>query len=90
MPLELEMHAEESWRTREIQQAFETQMSLNKSAVKVAMNSLYWLVKSEIPHTTHYNSLLKNDEFMGCEAFNHFNHGDNAKYTSQRMIQEFL
>ena len=27
---------------------------------------------------------------MGCEALKHLDHGDNAKYTSQRIIQEFL
>ena len=88
--LELEMHAEESRRTGGIRQAFETQMTLNRSAMMAAMECLYWLVKSEIPHTTHYNSLLKAVEFMGCEPLKHLNHGDNAKYTSQRIIQEFL
>ena len=64
-------------------------MALNRSAV-VAMECLYRLVKSEIPHTTHYNSLLKAVEFIGCEALKHLNHGDNAKYTSRHKIQEFL
>lgn len=54
------------------------------------MECLYWFVKSEIHHTTHYCSLLKDAECMGCEALKHLNHGDNAKYTSQRIIQEFL
>ena len=88
--LELEMHTKESQCTGGIRQAFENQMALNRSAVKVAMECLYWLVKSEIPHTTYYNNLSKAVEFMGCEALKHLNHGDNAKYTSQHIIQEFL
>lgn len=54
------------------------------------MQCLYWLVKSEIPHTGHYNSLLKAVQFMGCEQLKHLHQSENAKYTSQRIIQEFL
>ena len=54
------------------------------------MECLYWLVKSEIPHTTHYNSLLKAVEFMGSDALKHLNHRDNEKYTSKSINQEFL
>lgn len=72
-----------------IQQAFERQVDLNRSAVKVAMQCLYWLVKHEIPHISNYGSLLKAVEFMGCERLHHLRVGENAKYTSQRIIQEF-
>ena len=81
---------QKSQHTGGIQQAIENQMALNRSAVKVAMECLYWLVKSEIPQTTHYKNLSKAVEFMGCEALKHLNHGHNAKYTSQHIIQEFL
>jgi len=47
-------------------------------------------VKSEIPHTGHYNSLLKAVQLMGCEQSKHLHQGENAKCTSQRIIQEFL
>ena len=83
---ELEVYREDSERTGGIEQAFQSQIALNRSAVKVAMECLYWLVKSEIPHTTHYYSLVKAVEFMGC---NQLYHGENAKYSSQRVIQEF-
>lgn len=73
-----------------ITQAFQRGLTLKKSAVKGAMQCLYWLVKSEIPHTTNYNSLLKAVQHMGCDKLKHLNQGDNAKYTSQRIIQEFL
>ena len=55
-------------------------MAIIISAVKEAMECLHWLVKSEILHTTHYNSLLTAVEFVGCEALNHLNHGNNTKY----------
>ena len=67
-----------------------SQLALNKSARKTAMQCPYWLVKSEVPHTTNYNSLIKAAEFMGCPQLKHLYHGENAKYSSQRTIQEFL
>ena len=73
-----------------IAQAFQKELTLKKSAVKGALQCLYWLVKSEIPHTTHYNSLLKAVQFMGLEKLKHLHQAENAKYTSQRIIQEFL
>ena len=78
------------FRASQCLKRFEMQTTLNRLAVMAAMECLYWLVKSEIPHTTHYSSLLKGAEFMECEALKHLNHGDNAIYTSQRIIQEFL
>ena len=73
-----------------IQQVFQTQISLNKAALKTAMQCLYWLVKEEIPHTLNYPSMLKAVEIMGCCQLKHLQHGDNAKYTSRRVTQEFL
>ena len=88
--VELEVCREASDRTGGIEQAFQSQIALNRLAVKGAMQCLYWLVKSEVPHTSHYNSLVKAVEFMGCDHLRHLHKGDNAKYTSQRIIQEFL
>ena len=65
-------------------EAFQTE------AVKTAMQCLCWLVKSEIPHTGNSESLLNAVHFMGCEQLMHLNQGENAKYTSQRIIQDFL
>jgi hypothetical protein len=56
-------------------QAFQNQLAINKSAVKAAMQCLYWLVKSEFPHTTLYSSLLHAVEVMGCDQLQHLNHG---------------
>ena len=66
------------------------EISLQKKAVKGAMQCLYWLVLSEIPHTTKYSSLVDAVHFMGCDYFKHLHQGENAKYKSKRIIQEFL
>ena len=70
-----------------VEQAFQTQLQLKRQAVITAMQCLYW---SEIPHTGNYESLLKVVQLMGCQQLKHLNQGENAKYTSQRIIQEFL
>ena len=73
-----------------IKQAFQEQVSLNRAALKTAMQCLFWLVKREIPHTTNYASLLEAVEFMGCSHLKHLHCGENAKYTSGRITQEFI
>ena len=88
--VDLEKHKKETQRSGGIRQAFKSQLALNKSARKTAMQCPYWLVKSEVPHTTNYNSLIKATEFMGCPQLKYLYHGENAKYSSQRTIQEFL
>ena len=85
-----EMDRERSSVDGGIQQAFETQVSLNRAALKTAMQCLYWLVQREIPHTTDYASLLQAVEFMGCTHLKHLHCGENAKYTSRRITQEFI
>ena len=88
--VEKELAREQSSRDGGLPQAFQTQIALNKAAVKTAMQCLYWLVKEEIPHTTNYPSLLKAVEFMGCSQLKHLQCGENAKYTSRRITMEFL
>ena len=88
--VELETHRLAAERDGGIRQAFQSQLSLQKQAVTGAMQCLYWLVQSEIPHTTKYGSLVDAVQFMGCDHFKYLNHGDNAKYKSQRIIGEFL
>ena len=82
-----ELAREGSSKDGGIQQAFQTQ---NKAALKTAMQCLYWLVKEEFPHTLNYPSMLKAVEIMGCSQLKHLQHGDNAKYTSRQVTQEFL
>ena len=83
-----------------IPQALELELSLQKKTVKGAgtippekknvkgaMQCLYWIVLSEVPHTTKYSSLVDAVQFMGCDYFKHLHQGDNAKYKSQRLLQ---
>ncbi len=66
-----EVDREHSMQHGSIEQAFQSQIELNKAAVKTAMQTLYWLVLSEIPHTTNYPSLIQAVEFMGCSQLKH-------------------
>ena len=87
---EKEVCREQTARDGGIQQMFQKQATLNRDAIKVAMECLYWLVKSEMPHTSLYGPMLEAIQFMGCDKLHHLKHGENAKYTSCRITQEFL
>jgi len=73
-----------------IAQAFQLQVTIQHKAVKGAMQCLYWLVKSEVSHTTKYGSLVDAVQYMGCDYFKHLKQAENAKCKSQRIISEFL
>ena len=81
--VKLETHRLTAERSGGIRQAFQAHLSLQKQAIKGAMQCLYWLVQSEIQHATKYSSLVDAVQFMGCDYFKHLSHGDNAKYKSQ-------
>ena len=66
-----------------IEHAFQKQAALNKAAIKVAMECLYWLVKSEMPHMSLYGPWFKQSSLWIVI-------GENAKYTSRRITHEFL
>ena len=87
---EKELVSEQSATDGGLRQLFQEQATLNKAAVKVAMECLYWLVKSEMPHTSLYGPMLEAVRFMGCNKLIHLHHGENSKYTSRRITQEFL
>ena len=88
--VEKELAREQSSRDGGLLQAIQTQIALNRAAVKTAMQCLYWLVKEEIPHTTNYPSLPKAVYYMRCSHLKHLQCGENAKYTSRRITMEFL
>ena len=88
--IQREIYREAAERDGCIAQALELEVCLEKKAVKGAMQCLYWLVRSEIPHTKNYGSLVDAVGLMGCEYFKHLYKGENAKYKRQRIIQEFL
>ena len=80
--LELESHRVAAERDGGIAQAFQLQVTMQHKAVKGAMQCLYWLVKSEVSHTTKYGSLVDAVQYniMSCDYFKHLNQADNAKY----------
>ena len=88
--MELESHRVAAERDGGIAQAFQLQVTIQHKAVKGAMQCLYWLVKSEVSHTTKYGSLVDAVQYMGCDYFKHLNQAENAKHKSQRIISEFL
>ena len=53
-------------------------------------SKLLWnVVKSEVPHMSLYPSMLEVVKFMWCDQLRHLDHGQNAKYTSHRITEEF-
>ena len=71
--VELEIYRVAAERDGGIAQAFQSQVSLQHKAVKGAMQCSYWLVKSEVSHTTKYGSLVDAVQYMGCDYFKHLN-----------------
>ena len=64
-----------------LKQTSQQQASLQRKAVKGA---------ADISHTTNYSSLVDAMQFMGCNSFKHLRQGENVKYKSQRIINEFV
>ena len=51
---------------------------------------MYWLIKAEVSHTTNFESLIELCESLGCEYLKKICKVDNAKYTSERFMQEVV
>lgn len=51
---------------------------------------MYWPIKAEGPHTTNFESLVELCESLGCEYLQNIRKADNAKYTSERFMQEVV
>jgi len=49
---------------------------------------MYRLIKAEGPHTTNFESLVELCESLGCVYLQNIRKADNAKYTSERFMQE--
>ena len=73
-----------------IRQALQTTVSLQKKAISGSMRILYWLAKEEVAHFIKFDSLRQLCSDLGCEYFRELNMGGNAKYNSNRMIEEWL
>ena len=70
-----------------MENAFREQVLANQAAILCSITCLYFLVKSEIPHTTNYVKLLKLVEHLGSGSLRVVR---NATYISQRTIADFL
>ncbi|XP_030281580.1 zinc finger protein 862-like [Sparus aurata] len=80
-----------SERNGGIAQAFQCEVSLQREALTKAMKTLYFLAKEEMAHTTKFSSLVDfARDHLGCDVFSHLSQGENATYTSERILQELL
>ena len=77
-------------RSGGIAASIEQQVSLQRQAVRGAFRYMYWLVKEELAHHTKFTSLLGLVKSLGCSYLPELEVGQNARYTSQRMIDEFV
>ena len=51
---------------------------------------MYWLVKEELAYHTKFTSLLELVKSLGCSYLSELEVSQNAKYTSHRIIDEFV
>ncbi|XP_076103623.1 zinc finger protein 862-like [Mytilus galloprovincialis] len=87
---DLEANSILAGKGQSIQSAVEHHTSLEKTALIGAFKIMYWLAKEEIPHTTHFASLLDLAKNLGCDYLNLLQKGESVNYTSQRIMQEML
>lgn len=87
---DLEAHSIFAGKGQSIQSAVEHHTSLEKTALIGAFKIMYWLAKEEIPHTTHFASLLDLAKNLGCDYLNLLQKGESVNYTSQRIMPEIL
>ncbi len=73
-----------------VAKAFQNRWEAEENAVSAAMSCVYFLAKEEIPHMTKYKPLLELLSLLGLPFLETLYKGDNATYTSHRIIEEFL
>ena len=73
-----------------IKGALKEVMSAERKAFIGHLKCMYWLIKAEVPHTTNFESLVELCESLGCEYLQNIRKADNAKYTSERFMQEVV
>ena len=73
-----------------IEHTFEKTLQITKKGVEGAMKILYWLSKNEVAHFTKFEYLKDLCIELGCTYLKELNVGGNAKYTSHRIISEWL
>ena len=73
-----------------IKSALKEVMSAEQKAFIGHLKCMYWVMKTEVPHPTNFESLVELCESLGCEYLQNIRKADNAKYTSQRFMQEVV
>ena len=73
-----------------IKQYFSKQVSANREAVQAGMQIVYWLAESEVAHFTKFESLKQLCIDLGASVLKDLDRGKNAKYSSNRIIDEWL
>ena len=86
--MKAEADFQSSNKTGGINEAFNRVITVQEQALVGALKCLYWLCKERIAHTTKYQSLLDLAESLGCNYLHHLYVGENAKYKSERFLQE--
>ena len=84
------MRLEAQLSSPSIAQAFAVLESAERKAMIGAFKCMYWLCKQEIPHTTNFTSLLQLGKNLGATYLNDMCVGGNARYTSERFVQEVV
>ena len=73
-----------------IAQAFDSVHAVQRKALIGGLKCMYWLAKHEIAHTTNFESLLQLAVSLGSTYISELHQGENAKYTSQQSMFEFV
>ena len=68
----------------------EDAISHERRAVIGSLKCLYFLVKSELPHSTNFSGILDLAISLGCDYLRNLWQGRNASYRSDQMIAEFM
>ena len=66
------------------------QITANRAAVQAGMQIVYWLAESEVALFTKFESLKELCIDLGAEVLRDLEKGKNSKYSSNRIIDEWL
>jgi hypothetical protein len=71
-------------------EAFDTVVTVQKKAFVGHLKCMYFLAKQEIAHTTNFTPLVNLCKSLGATYLGDIATGGNAKYTSERFMQEIV
>ena len=73
-----------------IEKAFDRVISAERRAFIGGLKCMYFLNRREIVHTTHFLPLVELSKSLRATYLEDMNIGQNAKYTSERFMQESI